>query len=83
MQVQSREQLLKVPCQPPFVHYHTMQWESMKIILKMEDLCTIPRPSRTTDTLACNLQVPFPPAGIPSGTLSSFGGFVGKPVDIG
>lgn len=25
MQVHSREQLLKVPCQPPFVHYHTMQ----------------------------------------------------------
>lgn len=36
VQVQSREQLLKVPCQHPFVHYHTMQWESMGNILKMK-----------------------------------------------
>lgn len=60
-----------------------MQWESMNIILKMEDLCTIPWPSQTTDPLSCDPQVPVPPAWSPSRTLSSYGGFVGKLVDIG
>lgn len=36
MQVQSREQILKVPCQHPFAHYNTMQWGSMNNILKCE-----------------------------------------------
>lgn len=40
VQVQSWEQLLKVPCQHPFVHYHTMQWESMDNILNKK-ICAL------------------------------------------
>lgn len=36
MEVQSREQVLKVPCEHPFVHYNTMLWGSMSNILKCE-----------------------------------------------
>lgn len=36
VEAQSREQVLKVPCQHPFVHYSTMQWGSMNNILKCE-----------------------------------------------
>lgn len=42
MQVQSREQILKVPCQHPFAHYNTMQWGSMNNILKCEiEICVL------------------------------------------
>ena len=42
MQVESREQILKVPCQYPFAHYNTMQWGSMNNILKCEiESCVI------------------------------------------
>lgn len=36
MEAQSREQVLKVPCEHPFVHYNTMLWGSMSNILKCE-----------------------------------------------
>lgn len=43
MQVQSREQILKVPCQHPFAHYSKMQWGSMNNILKCGiEICVLP-----------------------------------------
>lgn len=42
MEVQSRKQILKVPYQHPFAHYHSMQWASVSNILKK---CAIPQSS--------------------------------------
>lgn len=47
MEVQSREQVWKVPCEHPFVHYNTMLWGSMSNILKCEmaTCASVPQPS--------------------------------------
>lgn len=47
MEVQSREHVLKVPCEHPFVHYNTMLWGSMSNILKCEmtTCASVPQPS--------------------------------------
>lgn len=47
VEVQSRQQVSKVPCEHPFVHYNTMLWGSMSNILKCEMLtcASVPQPS--------------------------------------
>lgn len=45
MEVQSREQVLKVPCKHPFVHYNTMLWGSTSNMLKCE-MCFCPSTER-------------------------------------
>lgn len=65
VQVQSWEELLKVPCQHPFVHYHSMQWESMDNMLNKKICALLPGPTKPP---WCP-DPPVPPAPILTGTL--------------
>lgn len=59
VEAQSREQVLKVPCQHPFVHYSTMQWGSMNNILKCEmAICALSLSQATLCPLTCDSGVP-------------------------
>lgn len=66
VEAQSREQVLKVPCQHPFVHYSAMQWGSMNNILKCEmAICALSLSQATLCPLTCDPRVVTPPVPVP------------------
>lgn len=73
MEVQSWDEMLKVPCQHPFAHYNTMQWGSVNNMLKCE---TVLQPSDHTKPdwwPCCDLQDPVSAAGSVAEACESFG----------